>query len=214
MIMAYIKRWTAAVASRVDTVVARIENHEALVDSALRDLKHGTAKAHVRLDRVRKDRRVLERELQEAQRAEALWRERAVRTTDDEARALECLKRSKQATKRAADRAARLEEHTRVEAELARDLGKLRDRVSVLRDQRDMLRARESRADAMRVASDVSASASGELEDIFDRWEIRIREAEYAGGCIDPVDGLEEEYESEELQSELKAELAALREEA
>lgn len=207
----YFKRWSAAIASRIDTVVARVENHEALVDASLRDLKYNTAKAHVRLDRVRKDRRVLENELAESQRAEAQWRERAKRTDADDERAIECLRRSKAAAKRAAELTARLEEHDRIEADLARGLSHLRDRVSVLRDQRDLMRARESRADALRIASEANASASGEIEDLFDRWEIRIRESEYVGGCAEPADRLAEQFTSEEDTAALRAELAALR---
>ena len=39
------KRWTVGLVSRIDALVARVENHDALVSAALSDLQQATATA-------------------------------------------------------------------------------------------------------------------------------------------------------------------------
>ena len=106
--MQRIRLWTAGLLSRVDWMVTQVENHEALAQSAIRDVQRAAARAKVQLAKVRKDGRALRDQLAEAREAEATWRERAQRTaSEDEERAVECLRRSKAASRRAARSASR-----------------------------------------------------------------------------------------------------------
>ena len=212
--MQTIRLWTAALVSRVDGMVSRIENHESLAQTAIRDVRQAAARASVQLRRVRRDGECQRRRLGELREAQASWRDRARRKADeDETTALECLRRSQQAARRAAALEARLRDHERIERQLARDVAAVEDRLSRLDEQRHVLVTRQSRAEAMSALQDKSAPLHSDLDDLFDRWEVRIAERELAGGCADAVEGdvLEGELDREEEQEALRAELDALR---
>ncbi len=100
--MQNIRLWTAALVSRVDGMVSRIENHEALAQSAVRDVRRAGARARVQLRRVRVDGERLRDELSRLREDVETWRERAPRrAVEDESAALECLRRSRRSMGRA-----------------------------------------------------------------------------------------------------------------
>lgn len=55
--MGYFGRITSGLFSRVDDLVARVENHEGLAEAALTELQSATARGRARLARVQKDER-------------------------------------------------------------------------------------------------------------------------------------------------------------
>src|SRR3954467_14367316 len=192
--MARIKRWTHGFVASIDSMIVQVENHEALATSALRDLEQGVARSKVQLMRVERDGRALKQALSEEQEANVRWRDRA-RREEQEARALECLRRHKRSERRVLELAQNQAEHARVELQLKRDIQTLERRLVELRQQRNTMRTRQSRAEAFSVAQGVSENDSGEIGQIFERWETRVAETEVASGClVASVDGLEEEF--------------------
>ena len=211
--MKYIKRWTAGVFSRIDELVARVENHEALVTEALRELQQSTARAHVQLKRVREDGERLRRQLAESREQADAWQARAKRA-DDDTRAIECLRRAKRMSAHAAELGRRLTEHERIERQLGEDVRGLEGRLAKLKEQRNLMRTRQSRAEAMGVVQDSMVSLGSDIDEVFDRWEARITEAEYAGGVEGTTaDAFENEYLSAEEEAQLRIELDELRRE-
>jgi phage shock protein A len=210
--MGFWKRLTSGVSGRLDAMVARMENHDALVKSAIGELRETIAAAEVRLSNVHRDGEGLRRRLQEQTGAEARWRERARGTLEDEERALECLRRGKRAARAVADLQARLAEHERVEAGLVKDVRALREGLRDLEEQRNLMRARQNRADAMDAMRDDQGRLSGEVREILDRWEIQIKTTEFSSSCaVESNDALEESYDAEEEQQALRAELEQMR---
>ena len=57
--MSLIRRISTSITSSVDRAVSRVENHDAIVNAALRDTQQAAARSRVRLERVRKDGRAL-----------------------------------------------------------------------------------------------------------------------------------------------------------
>lgn len=212
--MARIKRWTHGFVASIDNMIVQVENHEALATGALRDLEQGVARSKVQLMRVERDGRSLKQALAEEQEAAVRWRERARREEND-ARALECFRRHKRAEARVGELTHNQAEHERVEQQLKRDVQTLERRLLELRQQRNTMRTRQSRAEAFSVAQGAGDVEQGEIGQIFERWESRVAETEVASGClIASVDGFDEEFlDAEELAS-LKLELLALKEEA
>lgn len=209
-------RWhsfRAGLVSRVDWMVSQVENHEALAESAIRDLQRHAARAKVQLARVHADGRQLEARRDEAREAEGSWRERARKAAEtDEARALECLRRAKRAGATASGLEERAEEQARIERQLGRDLARVEERLGELRIQRNRMRTRQSRAEALAAVGE--CESSGALDDVFDRWETRITEREFAAGCDDGGDRFEFVLEEEESEESLRDELALLRDES
>ena len=210
--MARLKRWSTQVMSRIDQMVTQIENHEGMVTSALKDVQRAAARAKVQLARVQEDGQRMQRELESQREAAESWRRRALAAAEkDEQKGLECLRRSKRATANLGELDRRLEEHGQVEQRLLADVGKIEERLTKLKQQRNVLRTRQSRAEALSSTQDVLSPGDLDLGDLFDRWETRVTEAEIEGGVtLDSDDVFEGEFIAREEEESLRAELAEL----
>ncbi|MDH3997357.1 MAG: PspA/IM30 family protein [Desulfuromonadales bacterium] len=209
--MNIIKRWTAGVTSRVDWMVSQVENQEALVNSALRDARQSAARAKVQLGRVQQDGQRLRQRLQQEEQAVTTWRERAVQTSkQDENKALECLRRSKRAEQLAAQLQQRLSDHEQVEKQLGKDVRDMEEQLQGLTEKRNLMRTRQSRAEAVKSIQGSADAVSTDLDDIFERWETRVTEKEISGACSVNIDTLEDEFVSQEEDDALRDELKKL----
>lgn len=209
--MNIIHRITATVSGTISELVSHVENHDAIVESALNDARAASARASVRLTRLRKDGEAMRARLTEAQTMEATWEERAVRAAaEDATKALECVKRRNACRKEAANLTAMLARHEEAEREVGQSVQRIEARLAELTQQRNMLRSRHSAADAMRVISRIENDSANGIEDIFDRWEMRITEAEYVSGGSKRVDTFETGFAKQEDEAALKADLEAL----
>jgi len=209
-----LKRWTTGVFSRIDNFVAQVENHEALVNEALKDLQQATARAQVQLKRVREDGQRLQRQRAEQHEQTLRWRERAKHSVDDDVRAMECLRRENVAQRTVDALERRMQEHGRTEQQLVADVRCLDERLAKLKEQRNLMRTRQSRAEALGVVQGNAVQLTGDIDEMFDRWEMRVTEAESAGGVdLSNEDSFESAYASEEEQADLRKQLEELRRE-
>ncbi|HKO51183.1 MAG TPA: PspA/IM30 family protein [Polyangiaceae bacterium] len=211
--MARFKRWTHGVVASIDSLIVQVENHEAQVSSTLRELEQGVARSKVQLMRVERDGLALQQALTEEHEAARRWRDRAKRE-QQEARALECLRRHKRCERRVLELARNQAEHARVEVQLKRDIQTLERRLLELRQQRNTMRTRQSRAEAFSVVQGSGDLENGEIGAIFERWETRVAETEVASGCLVAalgMDSFDEEFLDAEEAAVLKLELADLR---
>jgi phage shock protein A len=192
-------------------MVSRIENHEALAASAIRDVRRAAARATVQLRRVRADGARQRERLAELREEERSWEERAAASAPEQReKALECLRRSRRAGRQARELARRLGEHERVEKQLAADVSRVQDRLSELEQQRNVLITRESRAQALGSVREAESPLGADVQEIFGRWETRVAEHEFEGGCLHGDDEFAAEYEEQEEEASLSAELDAL----
>ena len=211
--MTYFKRWTSGLVSRVDSIVVQIENQEALVDSAIADMNQKVARARVQLGRVNKDGEGLARRAEHLSREANVWRDRA-RTEPDRTRALECLRRSKRASHQHSDIEQRALSHRESEQRLRRDITVIQQKLEQLREQRNTMRTRQTRAEAMAVLQSAGSAGGLEIEQILERWDARVTEAELVAGLTDDDhDSFAADFEHEEQHAELLAELEALKQE-
>jgi phage shock protein A len=208
-------RWkvmTQSFVAKIDGFIAQVENHEAQVTSALRELEQGVSRSKVQLVRVERDGVTIAQALAEEREALERWRERAKREEVEE-RALECLRRAKRSAARIGELDTQQGEHERVERQLRRDVQTLERRLVELRQQRNTMRTRQSRAEALEIVQHSSDPNGTEIGAIFERWETRVTESEIAGGCLATSgDALEAEFSSVEEEAALRVELRALKE--
>jgi phage shock protein A len=208
-------RWkimTQSFVAKIDGLIAQVENNEAQVSSALRDLEQGVSRSKVQLVRVERDGTALRQALADEREALERWRERAKRE-EVEQRALECLRRAKRSEARVGELDAQGTEHARIAEQLRRDVQTLERRLVELRQQRNTMRTRQSRAEALEVVQRSGDTDGGEIAAIFERWETRVTESEIASGCLaTSADPLEEEFTSAEEEAALRLELRALKE--
>jgi phage shock protein A len=194
-------------------VVGQLENHEAMVSTAIREAEQSAGRAKAQLGRVQKDGIAMRNRIEEFREQASLWEERAKRVASQDAtKALECVRRRQ----RYLAQARKIEEqaiaHIKLERQLNADLGVVQEKLSTLRQQRNIMRTRESRAEALRVVHSIDSSTIGEIDDIFDRWEARISacEAHVDSTIPSETDELSLEYTSKEETEELHAILHAL----
>jgi phage shock protein A len=209
--MSLIRRITTSVTSSVDRAVARVENHDAIINAALRDTQQAAARARVRLERVRKDGHNLKTRHANLEQATVRWTDRARSVAaEDEARALECLRRRKDCETQLRSLKESIARHEELEARIAEQVKKIEARIGEVAQQRNMMRSRQSVAEAMRTINNVEGISYGEIEDTFDRWEINLGETEILMGASTNTDPLDSAFLAEEDTAELKAELEEL----
>ena len=204
-------RLSATLTGKLDDVVSQIENHDAVVAVALKDTRAAVAKAKVRLDRVRKDGETMRNRLAEAERMAKLWEDRAKDTAaKDEQKALACIARRNQCREQVTQTQTALARHEELEAKVSENVQRMEQRLRDITQQQNLMRSRQSTADAMRIINKIEGSTSNGIEDTFDRWETLITETEYSTGHISETDTLDMSFVKEENTMQLQAELDAL----
>lgn len=208
-----LRRLTASIISSFEGVVGQLENHEALVTTAIREAEQAAGRAKAQLARVQKDGISMRKRVEELREQADLWEDRAKRiAAQDEAKALECVRRRQQYLTQATKIEEQAADHVKLERQLGADLAMVQEKLGGLRQQRNIMRTRESRAEALRVVHSIDSSTIGEIDDIFDRWEARITACEQHVDTSLPnaTDDLSVEFTSKEEEGELRAILSAL----
>ena len=197
--------------SNVDGLVANIENHDAVVDAALKGSRLAVAKAKMQLGRVHKDMAATKRRIEEEQAKAQLWEKRATLSAkDDEAQAMECLARRNQCQQAVARAEQLLAQLQPVERKLQKHVSAMEARLKEVMQQQHTLRARQSSAEAQRVLSALSHNASDTIEDMFERWETCIVEQEYGAETAQDYDEMEARFDAQEQRDALQVELQEL----
>jgi phage shock protein A len=209
--MNLIRRISASFTTSVDRAVSRVENHDAIINAALRDTQLAASRARVRLDRLQKDGERLKARQDELETTIQRWTDRATQyASTDEIRALECLRRRRECESERVTLQAAIETHNSFEARIADQVKQIDIRIREVTQQRNVMRSRQSVADAMLALRSIEDSACGDVEDTFDRWEIKLGESEYPLTYATTVDTFDAELRAEEDYADLRAELDAL----
>ena len=209
--MSLIRRISTSITSSVDRAVSKVENHDAIINSALRDTQQAAARSRVRLERVRKDGNPLKESNSKLQLSVSRWTERARSIAQsDEAKALECLRRRKDCEAQRVRLRDSIEKHDELETRITEQVKNIESRLGEPPQQRNMMRSRQSVADATRTINNIEGVSYGEIEDTFDRWEINLGETEMLMGNSAISDPLDSAFLADEDTVELRAELSEL----
>jgi len=209
--MSLFKRLSATMFSRVDRMVSEIENHDAVIGAAISDNQQALARARVRFNRLRADGRRLEQQLDELRKADQQWTRRAKEQADhDEQTALQCVQKRRECRDRIKETESALAEHRQAESRVGRELESMESRIKEMQRQRNLLRTRQSTADAMRTFKAVEDCSCLDVDDTFEKWEVRVTEAELDSGDLDIMDSLEHRFIDAEQRDALRAELEQL----
>ncbi|MEM9158629.1 MAG: PspA/IM30 family protein [Verrucomicrobiota bacterium] len=207
--MKKIKRWTASIVTSFDNVIKQVENHEAVVTSSIKELQEAAARAKVKLGRLKRDLDHMESKVSQLKSDSSLWQDRAVKLKDsDKAKAIECLRRRKRIDEEIKRLETEIPKHSSLMSRFESDVSKLETRIEELKRKKRTFSCRESRAKALSVAHSDPLEADEDLEDIFERWEIKLTEAEIGSSL--PADTLEDEFLKKEEEEALEAELDSL----
>lgn len=208
--MPLLQRISATLTAQVERLVGEIENHDAVVEAGIRDQRRAYAQARVRLARMSEEGERLRRRSAELGEQSAAWRQRAVACADED-QALECLRRAKQTAAQAQSVTERVRQHAAIETRLTRELEAVQRRVQGLEQRRHLLRSREATANAACRVRSAEGGTTLDLDDTFDRWEVRVFETELDGETSLERDLFEAALAAEEERTALRAELAGLK---
>ena len=209
--MSIFKRLSTTIAAQLDHVVGEIENHDAVVKVSISDLKKKIVEAKVRLDRVRNDAAQLQNQINQHQSDAARWKSRAIEcANDDEQKALSCVSRAKQCEQQITQLESALNQYQQSAEKLAQDINAAETRARELKQKHDLMRARQSSCETIKVTQDANEDSTSMLCDTFDRWEIKLRQTELSLDSQPNVDTLENEFIKQENDDELRHTLDAL----
>ncbi len=202
------RRITATVSGSIEQAATQLENHDAIVEVALKQTRAAAAKAKVRLTRVQRDGKRLAEKLTEHERMISVWETRARKVADsDEAKALECISRRNRERVLREETAAALADHEARERDLVKTVERIDEKLAELDGQRNLLRTRHSAAQAERALNKLEADSSCAVDDVLERWEMRILETEYATPALSTSDSLDDAFRGEEDSATLRADL-------
>ena len=201
-----LKRLVTSVGASFEQFVNKVENHEAVAESVIRDVRASAAKlmggVNAQTERLRERRDTLAEDV-------GRWRQRARRfASEDEGRALECLRRMKRAEVEQAQVREQLAQYEALGDKLKDRLATVEARLSSLQLKRTALSSRSARAQVMSMRDQDPLS---DVNAVFDRWEMAVIEDEYLDDVVDgSSDALEHELNAAEEREELKAVLEDL----
>ena len=207
-----LKRLAATVSASFEDVLGRIENHEAVAECAIDDMRKAVAQIKVQLGRASAEHKQLQNTLAEAEQAVTDWQQRALAVADsDEEKALQCLERAEQQQSRVAELTDQVAEHQGLVDDLTQTLQRAEGELQSLNLKKTSLAARDARSRSLRKVERAGSKTSA--VDAFDRWETSVLadEALDTVGRSTAADPLQQEFTASEQQTRLREKLAALK---
>jgi hypothetical protein len=206
----FVHRIGRHVGARLDSMIRKVENHEALVESAVQGVERSLERAQRDYERATEATKRLRIELAEERGAAQSWRERAIREPV-EARGVECLRRSKRAEANTRDVAARLADCEAVERRFDSHATLLRRKLAEFYEQMELLAARQAQGESLGVPN--SPHSDAELTELLERWEAHLCETELVQGVLPlSIEGELEEPRDKAEEAALVLELRELKE--
>lgn len=209
--MSFVKRFSATVASRFERVLSEIENHDAVIEASLNGMRKKVATAKVFLARVQEQERQLCQQIDEQTQQAELWRQRAIGVAkQDEAKALQCISRSRDCEQRRQSLQRSLETYRQSSASLLQEIEFSEQRLLELTQKLTLMRARHSSCEARVATSGKDCDAEHLLQDAFERWEINVAQMELGIEADLNQDVMEQEFTQHEQEQALRQALAEL----
>ena len=209
------RRISTSFFSGIDYVVGEIENHEALINATIAEQKKRIATAKVQLARLETNERKVAEKIAELKTNENRWKDRALISSErDEKRALQCLQRRKNLHTQINQLTKTQKEYEQGISRMRADIEKCEVNIRSLSQRHELMRARETSVKALSNTAFTSDALFEDIENSFDRWEIKIAQNEVGLNCDtlldNNVDDLEQDFIDQENETELKAELEEL----
>jgi phage shock protein A len=215
--MSVFRRTFTTFFSKVDQVVGEIENHDALIKAAISEQRRKISTAKVELARVKQHEEKVKEQIQQLDQNKILWSQRAIKEAAvDEEKALACMQQREAVEEQGAKLNGVLRQYTKAAEKMKQDLKRGDSELVELTQKYQIMRARQSTADALNNRGNKWGVDLDELDTSFDRWEVKISQGEYSldNDIIDvEIDNLEQVYIREENEQHLKNQLARLLEE-
>jgi phage shock protein A len=210
-------RISRIVRANINDLIDRAENPEVMIDQIIRDMESGINEARGQIATMIAQEKMLAGDLDEAEKLATAWGDKAERAVtagkDDLAR--EALRRKRDSGQNAELYSEQLEVQRHAVTRLKEQLGQLESKYQKTVSQRDSLLARQRRARAQReVTEKISEFSPFDPTADLERMERKIRQNEAEAQAMVEIEGssIDTQFEELEMDDEIEAELAALKE--
>lgn len=211
--MSLLKRLSITLFSRLDDVVADIENHDAIIEAAIDEQSKKIAAAKVQLNHLARRQTSISEQLAQLQLNQSRWQSRAEREANqNEAKALECLQRRNEAQRQISELKSSRQEYRIAAEKLAKDIKRSEIDLHEVKQKRELLRARQSSSTMLKNTDYTHHSNLKQMEKTFERWEANLCEDEIFHSADPVIDPLEQNYVNEEQHAQLMSELEQIKE--
>ncbi|TQV85711.1 hypothetical protein FKG94_02390 [Exilibacterium tricleocarpae] len=202
-----VKRLIASFGASFESFISKVENHEAVADSVIADVRAAAAKLRVQRGRIQHQLQRLGAEQKKLQTEQERWRKRALQLGDtEEQRSLQCVRHFKLTKSRLRQVEHQIDEYHSMDERLQSNLTDVEQRLEQLRLKKTALSSRSARASAL--AGTRGEETLTDMEQVFDRWETAVLEDEYREGvCDESTDSFEREFLAAEELDDLRATL-------
>jgi phage shock protein A len=206
-----LKRIFFTLKAQLDEVADDFENHEAVAGVAIKELEAYQGKTRIHQHRLQEMIQQFETKLTDLNKEAETWSARAVKLKDqDEAKALECVKRLVQVQKQMKAIEPELAKAKEQFGQCHKDLADIQAQLHALQTQKEVLSARQNRIQLQTsLRTDQINPATG-AQAIFKRWEQSVIGAELTGPIPPIKDSFADEFVQEESTLELQMLLAEL----
>ncbi len=215
--MTIFKRTFTSIYARIDHMVGEIENHDALIAAAIKEQKQKITAAKVQLRKVESSEQRIVEQLAQLSINVKRWTQRAASEASGEGReaneqqALLCLQRRQGIAKQKQKLQLMRDEYRSSRQRMKKDIGHCEEELINIMQKHQVMRARQSTAEAMQIIERSNGASLEDIENSFDRWEVNIAQGEYSVDRVEEsFDELEQEYLEEENEQQLRYELAEL----
>lgn len=211
--MSIFKRLSATLVASIDQAVGEIENHDAVIQANLNEIHKKIAEAKVRLNHIYREEALLKQQMQAQKKDKQRWHQRAVKAAqNDEATALECVRRSQHCQQQIEGLQQSLSEHVQTSKKLACNIENSEQNLNDKKQKLILMRARQSICTTASANTPPESSNIQFMDETFDRWEINISQTEMHMDTSNTVifDPIEQTFIDQEQQDELRKELTTL----
>lgn len=210
--MRFISRISTSITAALDRAVGSIENHDAIVEASIHQIRTKAGEVKARHKRVQADAVRMEGKIRELDKQATLWAERATAPDTEEALALECVQRRKNCLEQRAQLSDSREQLRSIEARLKDNVERIEKRLRELQQQRSVMRSRQAAAEACKTSETLyQGCVIADIDETLERWDAQIMGAEITHDVADPIDDLERNFVAEEDRASLAAELELLK---
>jgi len=205
------KRIVTSITANFDQFIASVENHEAVADATIKEVKQGAAKIQTQL-------RITQQRLTEQQSLEAkfiddceMWKRRAVTISETSSeKALSCVQALQFCEEKLSHLQEQIRENEQLAVELDDHLKEVEQRLDTLTIKRNSLSARSAKNKALAFADTQDIGLCP--ENVFSRWEESISSNEYTNSREprNPHSHLDNVFRKKESKEKLQEKLNSL----
>ncbi|MEH6628670.1 MAG: PspA/IM30 family protein [Motiliproteus sp.] len=198
------KRLFTSITATIDGFINKVENHEAIADCVISDVRSAAARIKIQQGKVRSHLHKLDTEVMKYKKDKTAWEQRALKyAQQDQQKALECIKHKHNIENRLQQLLDQRGQYHSMDIQLETNLTDVEHRLDQLQLKKTALSSRSARTTAISHVN--NPNLLHETDQFFERWETNVLEGEYIEGVItDSTSVFEQQILQQEETEKLK----------